>query len=416
MKFVILHGHGLAGGNYQELGGRSPLQAAKTPYLDQVAMGGELGLVTLPCTESGAGSDITQLALLGYDPRKYHLGAGPFEAAGLGVVLGEHDVAYRCSIVTLRSQSAQGIAVGQADVKKLSPQVLMEDAEPGGIEAEEARELIDSVNEQLGSESLQFYPGNGSRHLMVWVDGKFRAVCTDPARIVGRPIGEFLPTGDGADMLKQVMEASLIILRDHPVNEERREAGKKAANCLWLWGQGRTPGMPKLTDRFHVTGVVVSANDLHRGIGVCAGLEAVSPDVLETTKDRNGQGLAEATLRELEKKDFAYVHAALIENRTQAQDAKVLVDAAEAFDRTVVGPLVEGLAPAGPYRLLVVCDPSFSSGQESKNEAAVPYAIFQGPQGGSGAGGRRFTEADAQATKILTRDATRLLPKLLASG
>jgi len=415
MKFVILHCHGLAGESHPDLGGRTALQAANVPHLDQVAMGGEFGLVTLPGTEGGYGSDMTQLALLGYDPRKYHHGRGPFEAAGLGVVLGEHDVAYRCTIVTLRALSAQGGGTSHAEVKKLSSHVLMDDAEAGGIETEEARELIDSVNEQLGSESVQFYPGNGSRHLMVWVDGKFRAVCTDPARIVGRPIGEFLPTGDGADILKQVMEASLIILRDHPVNEDRRGAGKKPANCLWLWGQGRAPAMPKLTDRFQVTGAVVSTSDLHRGIGICAGLDAVSPDVL-AQGGPDGQNIAEATLRELAKKDFAYVHAGLSKDPIRGTDAKVLVEAAEEFDRMIVGPLVDGLAQSGPYRLLVVCDPSVSADQEHKIDAAVPYAIIQGPQSASGVGGRRFTEADAQATKALARDATRLLPKLLARG
>ena len=416
MKFVILHAHGLAGEPQAELGGRTPLQAANVPHLDRLAAAGELGLVTLPTAEAGFSSDMTQLALLGYDPRKYHLGRGPFEAAGLGVVLGEHDIAYRCSIVTLRGQSAQGGGGNQADVKKLSAQVIMDDAEAGGIETEEARELIDAVNEQLGSESVQFYPGNGARHLMVWVDGKFRAVCADPARVVGRPIGEFLPTGDGADMLKQVMEASLFILRDHPVNEERRQAGKKPANCLWLWGQGRPPAMPRLTDRFQVTGVVVAKSELHRGIGICAGLDAASVEMLEQADATNGRDLVQATLRELEKKDFAYVHGGVLDGVTSGQDSKVFVEAAEEFDRAVVGPLVDGLAKSGPYRLLIVCDPPSSSGKEASSDTAAPYAIVQGPPTTDTAGTRRFTEADAQATKSWSRDATRLLPKLLARG
>lgn len=413
MKFVILHGHGLAGKPDPSLGGRTPLEAANIPHLDRVATGGELGLVAIP--EPGFGSDNVQLALLGYDPRKYHSGRGPFEAAGLGVVLGDHDVAYQCAIVTLRAQAAQSGGPGQGEVKKLSAHVVMDDPDAGGIETEDARELIDAVNEQLGSETLQFYPGNGARHLMVWVDGKFRAVCTDPARIVGSPIGDFLPTGDGADMLKQVMEASLIILRDHPVNEDRREAGKKPGNCLWLWGQGRAPAMPKLTDRFQIAGAVVSTSNLHRGIGICAGLEAASPDVLEQKAARDGQHLVEATLRELEKKDFAYVHAGCFESRATERDAKMVVEAAEEFDRTIVGPLIEGLARSGSYRLLVVCDPPSAADQAQKADASMPYAIFQGSQRTSGEG-RRFTEADAQATKVLARDATRLLPKLLARG
>ena len=416
MKFVILHGHGLAGRPHQDLGGRTPLQAANTAHLDRIASGGELGLMILPRQENGSASDTTQVALLGYDPRKYHVGAGPFEAAGLGVVLGEHDVAYRCTIVTLRSQVTQGGTSNQGDVKKLNAHVVMDDANAGGIESEEARELIDAVNEQLGSESLQFYPGHGARHLMVWVDGKFKAVCTDPSRIVGRSIPEFLPTGDGAEMLKQVMDASLIILQDHPVNEERRGAGKKPANCLWLWGQGRAVAMPKLTDRFQITGTVVSTSGLHRGIGICAGLEPSSDDVEQHAGLPDGQGLVKATLRELEKKDFAYVHAGWLEHGTSGTDAKMLVEAAEDFDRSIVGPLTEGLARTGPFRLLVACDPLPSSDQDLKADVMAPYAIFQGPQGKPGAESRRFTEADAEATKILARDVTRLLPKLMTRG
>jgi 2,3-bisphosphoglycerate-independent phosphoglycerate mutase len=406
MKFVVLHGYGLATGPLSELDGRSPLQVATKPHLDRIAMEGELGSVLVPGGQAEAGSDMTQLALLGYDPRKYHAGRGAFEATGLGVVLGEHDVAYQCTMVTLRGQ-APGAGAAGGDIKRLGPHAFMEDAEAGGIETEEARELIDSVNEQLGSETLQFYPGSRSRHVMVWVDGKVRAVCTDPAKVVGRAIGEFLPTGDGADFLKQVMDAALIILREHPVNEERRQAGKKPANCLWLWGQGRTPMMPKLTDRFQVSGVIVSESDLHRGIGLCAGLEAVPPERL------GGGALVDAMLRELEKKDFAYVYVGHRPEGVSEKDGKAIVQEIEGFDRTVVGPLLEGLDRTGPFRLLVLCEPVSGAGLPTQVKAA-PYAILG--SGGRAAGTRRFTEADAEAAKTVVRDPTRLLPKLFAQG
>lgn len=302
------------------------------------------------------------------------------------------------------------------DIKKLSPQVMMDDPQAGGIETEEARELIDAVNEQLGSESLQFYPGSGYRHLMVWVDGKARAVCVDPERVVGRPIGEVLPTGDGADMLKQVMEASLIILRDHPVNEDRRQAGKKPANCLWLWGQGRTPNMPKLTDRYQIAGAIVSRSDLHRGIGICAGLEAVAPETLVEGSGAGGVSQVEAALHELEKKDFAYVHVEVPADVARGADGKAKVRALEEFDRTVVGPLVEGLSRLGPHRLLVVCDPVAPRGSGPGVGSTGPYVIYQGPAPAVAAQDRRFTEAHAEATRVVMREATRLLPKLLARG
>ena len=416
MKYVILQGQGMAGMASEDLGGRTPLQAAVTPNMDRLARAGELGLLAIPSEETALGSDATQLALLGFDPRKYHQGRGPFEAAGLGVVLGEHDVAYRCSMVTLRVNPSHGGASGSMDVKKLSPQVIMDDPQAGGIETEEARDLIDAVNEQLGSESLQFYPGSGYRHLMVWVDGKARAVCVDPDRVVGRPIGEVLPTGDGADILKQVMEASLIILRDHPVNEDRRQAGKKLANCLWLWGQGRSPNMPKVTDRYQIAGAIVSRSDLHRGIGICAGLEAVAPETLGDGSGAGGLSPVEVALRELEKKDFVYVHVEVPADVAQGTDGKAKVRVLEEFDRTVVGPLVEGLSRLGPHRLLVVCDPVVPGGRSPGVGSTTPYVIYQAPAPAPPAPDRRFTEAHAEATGVAAREATRLLPKLLAQG
>jgi 2,3-bisphosphoglycerate-independent phosphoglycerate mutase len=147
----------------------------------------------------------------------------------------------------------------------------MEDATAGLIETEQARELLEAVNEQLGSESIQFYPGSGHRHLMVWVGGKSRAMCLDPQPLVGRSIADALPSGDGADVLRKIMDAAFFILRDHPVNEEREQEGLKPANCLWLWGQGRAAVWPPLPERYQIAGVVVSSSDVHRGVGVCAG-------------------------------------------------------------------------------------------------------------------------------------------------
>jgi 2,3-bisphosphoglycerate-independent phosphoglycerate mutase len=409
MKYVILHAEGVAGLPSPELDGRTPLEAAMTPNLDRLAGAGELGMLVLPADEFGAGGVRTQLALLGYDPRKHPRGYGPFEAAGLGVGLGEHDVAYRCSMVTLRAPASAPGAPASLEVKKLSPQALMDDPEAGGIETEEARDLIDAVNEQLGSESLQFYPGEGHRHLMVWVDGKARAVCVDPGRVAGRPIGEALPSGDGADILKQVMEAALIILRDHPVNEERRRAGKKPANCLWLWGQGRAPTMTKVTDRYQLGGSVVAKSGLHRGIGISAGLDPVAPPGPAETS-----GAAEAALRGLEKKDFAYVHVDVPGEVARGADLKSAILAIEEFDRTVVGPLTEGLLRVGPHRLLVIGDQTASGGSGAGPVPTVPCVLYQGPT--AEASSRRFTEAQAAATNVVLGEATRLLPKLLGRG
>jgi 2,3-bisphosphoglycerate-independent phosphoglycerate mutase len=328
----------------------------------------ELGLLTVALDNGRHGSGLTGTSILGYEPKKYYQGPGPLEAASLGVTVGEHDVVYLCTMVTLKPEGATGPKGAPSDVKKLGANVVMDDATAGLITSEEARELIDAVNEQLGSEIIQFFPGSGHRHLMVWVNGKPRAVCVDPQSLVGRSIADSLPTGDGADMLRKLMDASLLILRDHPVNEERREAGRKPANCLWLWGEGRAIPRPSLSERFGIPGVVVSSGDVHRGLGLLSGLEAVEPFRLGDLRAH-----AKVALEELKKKDFAYVHVELPDEVVYDPDVKAKVRAIEAVDGEFVGPFLEGVAALAPYRLVTISDPG-SVHQRNMAKAHWPYA------------------------------------------
>lgn len=403
MKYVILHAGGMADYPRQELGGRTPLQAAATPHLDRLAQNGELGQLVIPADGLRHGSGLSGTAILGYDPKKYYQGPGPLEAASLGVSVTEHDVVYRCTMVTLRPEGGK---VG-ADIKKLGPHVVMDDATAGLIETEEARELIDAINEQLGSETIQFYPGSGHRHLMVWVNGKPRALCVDPRTVLGKSIADALPTGDGSDILRKLMEASYLILRDHPVNDERLAAGKKPANCIWLWGEGRAIMWPSLTEKYRISGAVVATSDVHRGVGICAGLEAVDPERLAGGDLR---AKAKVALEELAKKDFVYVHAGLTDEVVHGTDIKAKVGGIEEFDRDLVGPLVDGLAKQGPFRFLVVCD--HAEGEQGQ----ALYAFGEGGGKSAAPSGRRFTEPDAQASGAPARDATKFVGKFFSKG
>ncbi len=416
MKYVIVHGEGMASTPHQDLGGHTVLQAAATPSLDFLARNGELGLAAIATDGLDSGPDAIYLAVLGYDPRKYHSGPAPFEAASLGVALGEHDVAFRCSMVTLRSNHAPQEGPWRDEVKKLAPQVIMDDATAGVVATEEARELIDAVNEQLGSETIQFYPGRGHQHLMVWVGGKVRATCVNPHEAVGRPIGSFLPNGDGAEILRKVMDASLVILRDHPINEQRREAGLKPANCLWLWGQGRPPRFPKLTEQHHLTGALLSTSDLIRGIGICAGLEAVEVSVSAEAGGTDSLGLAEIALRELAKKDLVYVHVEPPSESRQTTDPKARLKVVEEFERKIVRTLLEGLPKLGAHRVLVLCDHPAVGGGQARTIPPIPYVLYAGPVTQERPAGKGFSEADAEAAQDKVRDATRLMARLLANG
>jgi 2,3-bisphosphoglycerate-independent phosphoglycerate mutase len=412
MKHVILHADGMADHPRKELGGRTPLQAASTPYLDRLAQGGELGLLTAVLDSVRQGSGLMGTAILGYDPKKYYQGPGPLEAASLGVAVGEHDVVYRCTMVTLRADAQSGSKGGLNEIKKLGPHVVMDDATAGLISTEEARELIEAINEQLGSEMIQFYPGLGHRHLMVWVNGKSRAICTDPQLLVGRSIADALPTGDGSDILWKLMEASFQILRDHSLNNERQEAGQKPANCLWLWGQGRAIPWPSLSERLKMSGVVISQSDVHRGLGITAGLEAVDGARLAGADLRTQ---AAVTLDELKKKDFAYVHVELPDEVVYGSDVPAKVKGIEAVDRELVGPLLDGLAKLGAHRIAAFCDlGNVHHGQAT--EAPGFFAYRDSAAAVAAGAGRRFTEDDARASTVPPRDATKFVVRLFAKG
>jgi len=402
MKYVIVHAGGMADQPQPELGGRTPLQAAATPHLDRLTQIGELGQLMVPTDGVRHGSGLNGTAILGYDPKKFYPGPGPLEAASLGVSGTEQDVVYRCTMVTVVPESGKG-----GEIKKLGPHVILDDGTAGLIETEDARELIEAINEQLGSETIQFYPGAGHRHLMVWVNGKPRAICTDPQTILGQSIADALPKGDGADILRKLMDAAYFILRDHPLNEERIAAGKKPANCIWLWGEGRPVTWPSLVEKYQVTGAVVATNDVHRGVGICAGLEAVDHERLE-----GGDLRAKATvaLAELAKRDFVYVHAKMADEVIHGTDIKAKVQGIEEFDRHLVGPLFEGLSKQGPYRFLVICD--HTAGIESP----AFYAFGEGGGTGSGTIGRRFTEDDAIAMNMPARDATKFVHKFFSKS
>ncbi len=402
MKYVIVHAGGMADHPRSELGGQTPLQAAATPNLDRLTRSGEIGELFIPADGMRHGSGLIGTAILGYDPKKWYPGPGPLEAASLGVSVTEHDVVYRCTMVTLRPEGGKS-----GDIKKLGPNVVMDDATAGLIETEEARELIDAINEQLGSETIQFYPGAGHRHLMVWVNGKPRAICTNPQDILGRSIADALPTGDGADILRKLMEAAHIILRNHPVNEDRIAAGKKPANCIWLWGEGRAVMWPSLVETYQITGSIVSTSDVYRGVGICAGLDAVEPERLAGGDLRTKAAVA---LAEFAKKDFVYVHAKLTDEVVHGTDIKAKVRGIEEFDRELVGPLIDGLAKQGPFRFLVVCDPGTGS------QVPAFYAFGEGDGHRSGTPDSRFTEAHAHSADTPTRDATKFVHKFFSKS
>ena len=415
MKYLILHADGMTHIPCPELGGKTPLATASTPHLDRIAQNSEVGLLSLPSENGPAGSDVTSVALLGYDPKKYYPGSGPLEAAGLGITVGEQDVVFRCTMVTVRGEGPSGRKDIVTDINKLGAHVVMEDATAGLIDTDQARDLLEAVNEQLGAESIQFYPGAGHRHLMVWVGGKSRARCIDPKQLVGRSIADALQAGDGADVLRKLMDAAFFILRDHPINEEREQEGLRPANCLWLWGQGRAALWPPLPERYGITGSVVASSDVHRGVGVCAGLEAVELFLDGGDGSKVFAGQVDAAVRELAKKDLVYLHAGLSDDVLHATEVREKVRAIEQFDDQVVGPILTALTTHSSYRLLVVCDPGLATNQVS---AAPPilYALCDSAGQSQSGAAKRFHEQEQYIAGTAPRDATKLMTRLFPRG
>lgn len=408
MKYVVLHVGGLAGRSSADTGGKTLLEAAATPALDRLARAGDLGQIAFPADGSPNEPECLQMALLGYAPKKHYPGLASLEAAGLGVHVGEQDIVFRCWMVTLRTGSHPG---KDLDLKKLTPQLMMDDATAGGISSEEARELIDAINEQLGSEAIQFYPGAGHRHLMVWVDGKPRITCHDPHLATNKPLGAFLPSGEGSDVLKKLMEAAIVILRDHPVNEQRRGDRLKPANCIWFWGPGRSVHWPSFADRRKLSGAILSTSDVMRGVGVCAGLDSVDPAEFQADDGAGVTGIVPAALRELQRKDFLYcfIDMPAVQPGVNGGQIKEL----EVLDRQVVDPLVQGLAKLGPHRLLVLGDHLRTPLVAGAPFPSAPAVLYDAKSSQPSTGDRRFTEADAAQACPIGWEAAKIMARLL---
>ncbi len=258
-KYVLLVGDGMADYGLRELGGKTPLQAAKTVHMDRIAAG-QLGLVKTIPDGFEPGSDVANLSLLGYDPRRYHTGRAPFEAASMGVKLRHQQVAYRMNLVTLEMRSQD--------------EIIMRSHSSGDISTEEARPLVDALKQGLSRPGIDIYPGVAYRHLLVWEDGPLDSPTIPPHDVLDQNMAGYLREGP-ADGLIDLIRASWPILKDHPINHKRKAGGLRAANSVWLWGQGRAPELPTFDERFGLRGGVISAVDLIKGMGVYAGFKPI---------------------------------------------------------------------------------------------------------------------------------------------
>jgi 2,3-bisphosphoglycerate-independent phosphoglycerate mutase len=363
MKYVVIVGDGMADMPLQELGGRTPLQTAFTPHMDELAGEGLPGRVRTIPQGMQPGSDVANLSILGYDPHEYYSGRAPLEAASIGIELAADDVAFRCNLVTLKYNRQRTNAV-------------MEDYSSGHITTEEARELIQEIDSALGSEKIRFYPGISYRHLMVWSGGSVAMECVPPHDILGKDILDYLPVGAGERVIRDIMQASVGILDRHPVNLERAKEGKNPGNSVWLWGQGRRPKMPTFYEKYGVHGALVSAVDLTRGLGIYAGFEILDVPGITGWIDTNYEGKAAAALEALRKVDFVYLHVESPDEAGHSGNYAYKIKAIEDFDKLVVGRVMEGVKEFDAYRILLLPDHPTPIALRTHTADPVPFVLF----------------------------------------
>lgn len=385
MKVIILLGDGMSDELYSELGNKSPLQAAQTPNMDFMARHGRVGLAHTVPEGLPPGSDVANLSVFGYDPRTCYTGRSPLEAISMGVVLGPDDVAFRMNLVTLNPHGSS---------------IYMQDFSAGHISTADAHELVEALQQQLGSTEIEFHAGVGYRHLMVWRGGKDGMKGTPPHDITGKSIRDFLPTGDGADTLTNIMNHAQMVLHNHPVNVRRKAEGLLPANSIWLWGHGKTPRIAPFSEKFSLSGAVISAVDLIKGIGICAGLDVINVEGATGYIDTNYLGKAQAALAALEDHDFVYVHVEAPDEASHAGNLQHKLQAIEDFDRQVVGTVLEGMKKFPDYAILCTPDHPTPVKLMTHTSEPVPFIIYRGGEG-QGNGAASYDETQAASTGLV---------------
>ncbi|MCM8795621.1 MAG: cofactor-independent phosphoglycerate mutase [Candidatus Omnitrophica bacterium] len=361
MKYILLVGDGMSDYPLKELGGRTPLEVARTPNMDLIAQSGRLGQVKTIPKMVQPGSDVANITILGYNPEVYYTGRGPLEAANLGLKLEDKDVAFRCNLVTVSGD-------------------ILVDYSAGHISSKEAAQLIKFINEKIGTEQFKFYSGVSYRNLMLAKMGTEAHLeelkCQPPHDIIGQNIQKNLPQGKNASVLIDLMQASRKLLENHEINLVRVDLKENPANMIWLWGQGEKPNMPRFQDKYGVSGSVISAVDLIKGLGKILGLEVI--DVYGATGyyDTNYKGKAEAALAALEKKDFVFVHVEAPDEAGHNGDLREKITAIERFDQLVVGEILNAFKKSRDFRILVLPDHATPIAVRTHTADAVPFGIM----------------------------------------
>ena len=397
MKYIVILCDGMSGLPLDALQGRTTLEAARTPNMDALASKGELGLVQNVPPGMKPGSDVANLAVMGYDPAVYYSGRSPLEALSVGVEMEPTDIVYRCNIVTLTE--------GESYTEK-----AIIDHSSGEIETSDTDILMDSIREAFNSEEFQFYTGTSYRNITIWKQGK--AVDIDPPHDrLTKVIGPYLPT---EPKLREMMEKSYDILNDHPLNLQRAAQGKNKANSLWFWGAGSKPKLDSFEAKTGLKGAMISAVDLLKGIAVGAGMKVMEVEGATGSLHTNYEGKAQAAIDALLKEgcDFVYVHLEGPDEMAHQGLIPEKIQAIEWIDSRILAPIDEALKASGEsYRILVLPDHPNPICYRTHTGDPVPYILYDSTRDQKAI--RRYSEKEAAATGIFEPKGHTLMERFL---
>jgi 2,3-bisphosphoglycerate-independent phosphoglycerate mutase len=364
MKYIIILADGMSDRPLAQLGGKTPLMAARTPAIDRLCAQSRCGrLVTVP-DDMPPGSEVANLAVLGYDARKVYQGRGVLEAASMGVRLDDNDLAMRCNIICIENGTIKNHSAGH-------------------ISSEESLQLVETLNEKLAGPRVRFYPGVSYRHLLVIKDGQNDFECTPPHDVPGTPFADVLPRPKGGDsatsgLLNDLILASQDILKTHPVNLRRQALGKDPGNSIWPWSPGHRPRMKTFRELYNLSGAVISAVDLIFGIGVYAGLTPISVPGATGLFDTNYEGKAQAACRALADLDFVFLHIEASDEAGHEGDTELKVRTIEALDQRVIQPISECTAAMKePVTIALLPDHATPCAVRTHTRDAVPFLIYR---------------------------------------
>ena len=395
MKYLVLLCDGMADYPVPELGNKTPMGASNTPNMDKLAEKSVIGLVKTVQDNMKPGSDVANLSVLGYDPQVYYTGRSPLEAGSIGIDMKDTDVSFRCNLVTL------------SDEANYEDKTIL-DYCADDISTEEAKELVEYLEKNLGNEEFKLYSGVSYRHCLIWNNGTMEVgTLTPPHDITGKPIKEYIPTHPNAQKLYDLMVKSYDLLKDHPVNQAREARGLKPANSMWLWGEGVRASLTPFTEKYGLKGSMISAVDLLKGIGKFSGMNVVHVPGATGYMDTNFEGKAEAAIKEFENgQDLVYVHVEAPDECGHRYEIENKKKSLEIIDEKILGPVLKALDKYDDYKVLIMPDHATPLSLRTHTNDPIPFLIYK--KSNPTVGGK-FTEEGAKESGIFIENGYKIM-------